>query len=94
MSNYPPSGALFVNEKKRSEKSPDYTGKLELSDEVVNDLVAQTERGVEKPQISLIGWKKTSKAGKQFLSVIGNVYEERGSGSPQQSNDVNDSVPF
>ena len=56
--------------------------------------MSQMERGVAKPQISLIGWKKTSKAGKQFLSIIGNVYEERGSGAPQQSNDLNDSVPF
>jgi hypothetical protein len=97
MSNYDPSGALFVNSKKKSEKSPDYTGKLELSDEVVNDLVSQMERGVEKPQISLVGWKKVSKAGKQFLSIIGNVYEERGNGAEprqQQSNNLDDNVPF
>jgi hypothetical protein len=97
MSNYAPSGALFVNSKKKSNNSPDYTGKLELSDEVINDLVSQMERGVEKPQLSLVGWKKVSKQGREFLSIIGNVFEERGNGAePQQqkSNSLDDNVPF
>ena len=39
MTEYPPSGVLFANKKKTKQNSPDYTGNLELSDEVVNDLV-------------------------------------------------------
>lgn len=45
MSEYPPSGVLFSNKKKTKETSPDYTGKLELSDEVINDLMDQQSRG-------------------------------------------------
>ena len=96
MSDYPPSGVLFSNKKKTKETSPDYTGKLELSDEVISDLVSQMERGVEKPVLSLAGWKKTAnKTGETFLSLRGNKYEERGQAQAKQAPaDLNDEVPF
>jgi uncharacterized protein (DUF736 family) len=47
------SGTLFPAEDKKSEKSPDFTGKL----------------NVEGKEYRLSAWKKTSKAGKKFLSV-------------------------
>ena len=98
MSQYPPSGVLFTNNRKRSEKSPDYTGKLELSDEVLQDLMSQMDRGVDKPVLSLIGWKKMSqKTGAVFLSLLGNKFEENpnNEGSSQQpAGKLDDSVPF
>ncbi len=96
MSDYPPSGVLFSNKKKTKETSPDYTGKLELSDEVISDLVSQMERGVEKPVLSLAGWKKTAnKTGETFLSLRGNKYEERGQAQAKQAPaDLDDVVPF
>ena len=98
MSQYPPSGVLFTNNRKRSDKSPDYPGKLELSDEVLQDLVAQMERGVEKPVLSLIGWKKMSqKTGAVFLSLLGNKFEENPNSdgsSDQSAGKLDDSVPF
>jgi hypothetical protein len=96
MSNYGPSGALFPTKEKKSEKSPDFSGKLELSDEVVNDLISQMERGVEKPIISLVGWRKTSKAGNNFVSLVGNVFKPMNSGGQQQPQrqQMNDEIPF
>jgi hypothetical protein len=96
MNDYPPSGVLFQNDRKKSEKSPDYTGQIELSDEVVNDLVEQMSRGVTKPKVSLIGWKKVSqKTGKPFLSLLGNTYEERPNGAAQQQpQKLDDNIPF
>ena len=71
MTEYPPSGALFTNQRKQKESQPDYTGTLELSDEVVNDLVEQISRGVAKPKLSLAGWKKVAqKSGATFLSCL------------------------
>lgn len=74
---YPPSGVLFSNERKQKPNQPDYTGNLELSDEVINDLVEQMSRGVKKPKLSLAGWKRTSqKNGKTFVSLNGSMHQE------------------
>jgi|TARA_B100001057_G_scaffold443855_1_gene480318 hypothetical protein len=73
---YPPSGTLFMTRKKRSERSPDYTGQFEISHDVVEDLAKQMKDGVTKPIFSIVGWKKYSeKTGTSFLSLRGNVYE-------------------
>ena len=79
MSNdYPPSGVLFTNNKKQTPKQPDYTGHLELSDEVINDLVSQMEGGNPKPILDVAGWKRTSaKNCSTFLSLVGNVHYGR-----------------
>jgi len=79
MNDYPPSGVLFQNDRKKNEKSPDYTGQIELSDEVVNDLVDQMSRGITKPKVSLLG----------------NAYEERPNGAAQQQpQKLDDNIPF
>ena len=77
MSQYPASGALFSNQKKQRDNQPDYTGSIELSGEVVQDLWNQLQSGVQNPKADLAGWKKTSKSGRPFLSLRGNVLRER-----------------
>ena len=57
--NYGATGALFVAKQKRTDKSPDYNGLLELDIEVVNDLIAQKEEGIEQPKVNLVGWANT-----------------------------------
>ena len=96
MSEYPPSGVLFSNKKKTKETSPAYTGKLELSDEVINDLMDQQSRGVEKPILALAGWKKVAnKTGETFMSLRGNKYEERGQAQNIPApKPIDDEVPF
>lgn len=77
MTEYPPSGSLFEARNKKSEKSPDYTGYMELSHEVVDDLIKQKNEGISKPKFNLVGWKKMGlKSGKAFLSIRSNVFEE------------------
>jgi hypothetical protein len=98
MSNqYPPSGVLFTNDRKQKPNQPDYTGDLELSDEVINDLVEQMSRGNPKPKLRLAGWKKTSqKTGKTFVSMIGSKFEERQQAQQPQANNapISDDIPF
>ena len=99
MSNdYPPSGVLFTNNRKEKPSQPDYTGSLEISDEVLSDLVSQMERGISKPKLDLAGWKRVSKKnGSTFLSLVGNVQyvkKEQGSPAPQARTSLNDEVPF
>ena len=86
MTDYPPSGVLFSNNKKKSEKQPDFTGDLEVSDEVVNDLVDQMSRGITKPKLSLAGWKKVSRKGLNFMSLVGSVQRERSQNSYDGTN--------
>ena len=73
MSTYPPSGVLFQNDRKQRDTHPDYNGNLEVSREIVDDLVAQVREGIDKPVIDLAGWRKMTKAGKPFLSLRGGV---------------------
>jgi hypothetical protein len=79
---YPPSGALFTNERKTADSHPDYNGSLEFSEEVIRDMVDMLKRG-ETPKCDLAGWKKTStKTGKTFLSISAKVaFKKDGSSS-------------
>lgn len=77
-------GALFVNERKEAEQQPDYTGTLFL--------------GGQHYQIA--GWKKSSKAGKKYLSLSVKPRQEqrRSEPTPQPSPaddfDDSDKLPF
>jgi len=100
MSQYPASGVLFANDRKQNEKQPDYTGSLELDHETIRDLVEQMNSGVDNPKANLAGWRKTSKTGKQFLSIRASVVRERmqqqvsSYQAPPQNNNIDDEIPF
>ena len=101
MSQYPASGILFANDRKQNERQPDYTGNIEIDADTVRDLQKQLEEGVENPKANLAGWRKVSKAGKQFLSLRAGLIRERqqqASYSAQapapSSTDMDDEIPF
>ena len=98
MSQYPASGVLFANDRKQSEKQPDYTGSIEIDHDTIRDLVNQMNSGVDNPKANLAGWRKMSKAGKQFLSIRASVMRERQQTSsyqaPPQNNNIEDEIPF
>ena len=76
--NQYPQGSLFSNVNKSKEAHPDYTGTLELNQEVVEDLSNQFHAGVAFPKISIAGWKRMAKkSGATFLSVKASVLQER-----------------
>jgi len=99
MSQFPASGVLFANDRKQSDKQPDYIGNLEIDAETVCDLYQQMQSGGDHPKVNLVGWRKTSKNGKTFLSVKVSVMRERtqqavtGYQAPS-NNDLNDDIPF
>ena len=103
MANYErASGALFKNRKKQTEKQPDYTGNIEIDADVVRDLMAQIDEGIEHPKANLSAWIKHSKAGMNFLSLNASVFYERNGGHNKSSNnnqssasnDLDDEMPF
>lgn len=66
-------GRLFKNDRKTEERQPDLTGDINIS-------------GVD---YFLSAWKKTSKTGKNYLSIsIGNKKEVQPSQQPQQVQQV------
>ncbi len=52
---------IFKNKEKKSEKSPDWTGRLFIGDDVIDGLSGDNE-------VRVAIWKMTSKAGDVFLS--------------------------
>ena len=106
--NYGATGALFIAKQRKSEKSPDYNGLLELDMEVVDDLIAQKREGIHQPKVNLVDWKKVAKSGNAYLRIIANVEKERleasesgdqGYQKPRQepnssNNTLDDEIPF
>ena len=94
MVDYPPSGSLFEARNRKSEKSPDYSGYMEFTYEVIEDLVKQMKEGVQKPKCNLVSWKKMGiKSGKPFLSIRGNIWEEPKQNGYQSNNFQNNTQP-
>ena len=103
MAQYPASGILFQNDRKEKPTQPDYTGNIDLEPEVIRDLMAQLDEGVEQPKANLVGWRKTGKTGRPFLSLRGSIMRERqaeGSGYQSQAPantavaGLDDEIPF
>lgn len=62
------SGTLFVNERKETEKQPDFTGNVLIG----KDLVSRINAG---EKLRLAAWKKKTSGGKEIISI--SVSEER-----------------
>lgn len=98
------TGVLFPNDRKTNPNQPDFTGSVILSRELI--LYATREIGAgREPKLTIKGWKKTSKAGKGFVSLRAeepwdpNKAQARPASSQQAqpsggSYDVNDDIPF
>lgn len=75
MSDYPNSGALFVNDKADNPARPDFTGNLD----------------VEGTEYRIAAWKKTPNAGgKTFLSLKIDLKTEQPAGVAAGSNEADD----
>ena len=75
------TGALFKNERKQTEKHPDYNGSCEIN-------------GVE---MWMSSWIKTSNKGQKFMSFSFNPKEVQAAPKPVQaadSVDDDDDIPF
>ena len=73
------SGALFRNENKKSEKSPEFSGTI----------------NADGKEYWLAGWVKESKAGKKFFSLSLTAKDEQSQTTPQpEPAGIPDDIPF
>lgn len=70
--NFPPGGALFNNNKKQNEKSPDVQGNLSISEEVLHHLNTCRQKG-EEMKMDIAGWRKAMKSGGTFYSLVAKI---------------------
>jgi len=74
------TGALFKNDKKQTDRHPDYTGSCEVNGQ----------------EMWMSAWIKTSQSGKKFMSFAFNLKEQRQEPAPQAAPDKLecDDIPF
>lgn len=63
----PNSGAMFVNEQKKTETQPDWRGEVYLDKTFMIDQMKKAEGQLVK--VSISAWSKTAKSGKDYLSL-------------------------
>jgi uncharacterized protein (DUF736 family) len=94
MSQYqerPNSGALFVNNKKQSDKAPDFSGTLTVGDDVAK-LIKDSAGPV---QVRIAGWKKVSSNGNSWLSLsVSPVSAEKKPFKTSNRRNENDDAPW
>ena len=83
MQEYDNSGALFINDRKKSSKHPDYTGNMKVN-------------GVD---YWLSAWLKVGKKGTKFLSISATPKDQGHLTNPQSESPKNDffetnDIPF
>ena len=93
-----PGGALFKNDRKQNDRHPDLQGNVELSEEAVQSVIEQMNRGVKYPKLDLSGWTKISARGNKFISLSAKKpWEKTGGGQSRtqsRNDDINDDIPF
>lgn len=94
-------GALFPNDRKTSDKAPDYSGDFEIDPETWQALVDAEARG-EPLKFRIAGWIKQGRRG-DFISTKGSPMQRQGGGGRRgaseplpgrRSRPVDDDIPY
>ena len=98
MSELNASFSLFPTQEKRSERSPDYSGSIEIPvadiDALVAHLGSQPEanwRDEDVIKLRIAGWKATSKGGKSYLNGKISIPQQQ---QQAPADDIDEEVPF
>lgn len=71
-------GSLFKNDKKTSEKSPDYTGKVKI-----NGIIYYAA-----------AWKETSSKGKEYMSLSFQLPKDKDTAAQESAQEPDEDLPF
>ena len=72
--DYPNSGKLMKTQEKRHDKSPDMWGEIKFDPEYLKDAISKADGLVT---VKLSGWKQTSKAGNNYVSLRVNTLDQQ-----------------
>tara|TARA_R100000544_G_scaffold20911_1_gene10216 strand:- start:220 stop:552 length:333 start_codon:yes stop_codon:yes gene_type:complete len=100
-------GAIYINNYKTNEKQPTRTGNIELTKDLLKELVTKVKSG-EPAKIRIACWDRTAKSGIDYLYARVDIPQKRdGDSAPQQapqptppkteephSADFDDDIPF
>tara|TARA_R100000664_G_C2721681_1_gene114957 strand:+ start:101 stop:400 length:300 start_codon:yes stop_codon:yes gene_type:complete len=91
-------GAIYTNDFKTGDKQPDWTGKIEISKDLLKQLVAKVKEG-EEAEVRVALWDRTSKAGKEYKYARMDIPQQQKPAEPVQpkvedKDDFEDSIPF
>jgi len=100
-------GAIYINNYKTNDKQPTRTGTIELTKDLMRDLVTKIRAG-EPAKIRIACWDRTAKSGIDYLYARVDIPQKRdGDSAPQptpqptppkteepHSADFDDDIPF
>ena len=69
---FPNSGALFPTRQKRSDNSPDISGSITITDDVLDYVLREAEHG-DEVKLELSGWQRMSRNNTNFTSLKVNI---------------------
>jgi hypothetical protein len=94
--------SLFRQEEKRNEKSPDYSGGIEVLETEVAELVEHLQRGPREDdyqgrrvvKLRMGAWLKESKNGKKYLGGSVTIPQEQQTARPSVPEPLPEDIPF
>lgn len=66
-------GALFINNRRKTDAHPNFRGELTITKTLLKDLVEKVKAGGEA-KLALSAWDRKSKAGNRYISVAAQMY--------------------
>lgn len=78
---YTNTGGLWISSIKKTEKSPDYFGKIKVDRSYLKFLMEQHDE--DEIEIKIGGWKRETKEGARFLSLKVDTYVKKEAAPPK-----------
>ena len=89
-------GAIYTNDYKQGDTQPDWTGKIELSKDLLKQLVEKVKSG-EVAEVRVALWDRTSKAGKNYKYArmdLAQPQQQKVEPKVEEHDDFEDQIPF
>lgn len=88
-------GVLFKNDRKKTDKHPDYTGNFVLTKDLLKAWIEEFKKadGMTEFKVDLAAWIKQGQKG-AFMSLSVSAPYDKPKEAPKPKNDLDDDIPF